>query len=142
METQLCAECAGEDPLHRLCFERSCEQPQCAREDKNTAQRSSPLVSAWSASRNEGDALRPVATKMNCSIQSEEPRLPPDRHLLFMLLRAAFKAASGLARSLVASSKAAFIELQNLPIWGILGITIPFRTFSYVPLIRGFAALI
>ncbi len=33
-----------------------------------------------------------------------------------MLLRAAFKAASGLARSLVASSNAAFIELQNFPI--------------------------
>ena len=64
------------------------------------------------------------------SIQSEEPSLPADRHLLIMLFRAAFRAASGLARSLVASSNAAFIELQNFPIWGILGITIPFWTFS------------
>jgi hypothetical protein len=37
-------------------------------------------------------------------------------HRLFMFFRAAFKAASGLVRPLVASSNAAFIELQNLPI--------------------------
>lgn len=37
-------------------------------------------------------------------------------HLLFMAFWAPFKAASGLARPLVAISNAAFIELQNLPI--------------------------
>src|SRR6476660_7944573 len=59
-----------------------------------------------------------------------------------MLFRAFCKAVSGLARRLVVISNAAFIELQNVPIWGILGITIPLRIFSYVPLISGFLALI
>jgi hypothetical protein len=40
------------------------------------------------------------------------------------------KAASGVASPLVAVSKAAFIELQNFPIWGMLGIMTPFCTFS------------
>ena len=56
-----------------------------------------------------------------------------------MFFLASFKAASGVASPFVAISNAAFIELQNLPICGMLGITTPFRAFSYVPLINGFA---
>ena len=60
----------------------------------------------------------------------------------FKFFLADCKAASGVALPLVAISSAAFIELQNLPIWGMLGITTPLRAFSYVPLIKGFPALI
>ena len=68
-----------------------------------------------------------------------EPLVPT---YFLMFFPALFKATSGLARPLVAISSAAFIELQNLPICGIFGITTPFRTFSYVPLMRELLALI
>jgi len=116
-----------------------CVQSHAVGEDKVDAQPCCGCLSKFGRGLPEGvfwDKLR---------LTSRPARENLPRRLIFqllcMLFRAASKAASGLARPLVASSKAAFIELQNFPIWGILGMTIPFCTFSYVPLIRGFVAL-
>jgi len=49
---------------------------------------------------------------------------------LSMFFKASFRATSGVAAPFVAISKAAFIELQNLPICGMFGITTPFSAFS------------
>jgi hypothetical protein len=86
-------------------------------------------TSTYSGSQSERSSS-PRSPRNDLILSPSDRPCGPDPHLLCMLFRAAFKAVSGLARPLVASSKAAFIELQNFPIWGILGITIPFRTFS------------
>ena len=49
---------------------------------------------------------------------------------LSMFFRASCRATSGVAPPFVAISKAAPIEVQNLPICGMFGITTPFSAFS------------
>jgi hypothetical protein len=73
----------------------------------------------------EGSALRTVRAFI--PMEASQPLV---NTYLFMFFLASFKATSGVALPLVAISNAAFIELQNLPIWGMLGMTTPFRAFS------------
>ena len=49
---------------------------------------------------------------------------------LSMFFKASLRAISGVTPPFVAISKAALIEVQNLPICGMFGITTPFSAFS------------
>jgi hypothetical protein len=49
---------------------------------------------------------------------------------LSMFFKASSRAISGVTPPFVAISRAALIEVQNLPICGMFGITTPFSTFS------------
>ena len=70
-----------------------------------------------------------------CKMTSRSEGNPRDlveriRAYLSMFCNASFRATSGVDPPFVAISKAAFIELQNLPICGMFGITTPFSAFS------------
>jgi hypothetical protein len=61
------AERAGEGALHRPCLAQRCEQGQCVREDKNTAQPTMAAACTVSVVRSRNLAYRLIVTCSSCS---------------------------------------------------------------------------
>jgi hypothetical protein len=86
------------------------------------------LASNSEEEERKGDALvKQIKIYPWDAVETVEPMI---HGYLSIFFKASCRATSGVAPPFVAISNAAFIELQNLPICGMFGITTPFSAFS------------